>query len=56
MQFNVEEGQDELVLDRVPNNTRHLVTEDVHDGSSFDLLSHVAHEDGLRQKQTDDFN
>lgn len=40
VQLNVQEGQDELVLDRVPDNARHLVSENIHHGSSLDLLRH----------------
>lgn len=40
MQLNVQEGEDELILDRVPDDAGHLVSQNVHNGSSLDLLRH----------------
>lgn len=41
VQLNVQEGEDKFVLDGIPDDAGHLISEDVYDGSGLDLLRHV---------------
>lgn len=41
VQLQVQKGQDKLLLDRVPDDARHLVSQDVDDGSGLDFLCHL---------------